>query len=207
MARSQADDIRALEDRLRQRPVVVRAMLKLMQGEGLDEAGAWKRMRRIAMDCEHDHRGDGGSHLPGRTPPEGRYVNNTEGDSDVTTITESFCPLRRVQDLVPGDRRPQVRQAAASRLPWRSPGCTHDYVDSFKDIAATAAPSFITTRSATAKSTHLPEKGGDFWTVDFFKAEMHNLIDHLGIATPIACSASPGAACWVRNSPWTSRRA
>ncbi|SIR31873.1 Two-component response regulator, AmiR/NasT family, consists of REC and RNA-binding antiterminator (ANTAR) domains [Rhizobium sp. RU20A] len=50
MARSQADDIRALEDRLRQRPVVVRAVLKLIQSEGLDEAGAWKRMRRIAMD-------------------------------------------------------------------------------------------------------------------------------------------------------------
>ena len=31
------------------------------------------------------------------------------------------------------------------------------------------------------QSTHLPEKGGDFWTVPFFKAELHNLIDHLGI--------------------------
>ncbi|WP_377294709.1 ANTAR domain-containing response regulator [Rhizobium sp. SG2393] len=50
MARNQANDIRTLEDRLRQRPVVVRAVLKLIQGEGLDEAGAWKRMRRIAMD-------------------------------------------------------------------------------------------------------------------------------------------------------------
>lgn len=50
VARSQADDIRALEDRLRQRPIIVRAMLKLIRSEGLDEAGAWKRMRRIAMD-------------------------------------------------------------------------------------------------------------------------------------------------------------
>ncbi|MCF3641773.1 ANTAR domain-containing protein [Rhizobium sp. TRM95111] len=50
MARSQADDIRALEDRLRQRPIVVRAILKLLQQEGLDEAGAWKRLRKIAMD-------------------------------------------------------------------------------------------------------------------------------------------------------------
>lgn len=50
ITRSQADDIRALEDRLRQRPVVVRAILKLLQQEGFDEAGAWKRLRKIAMD-------------------------------------------------------------------------------------------------------------------------------------------------------------
>ena len=47
---SQADDIRALEDRLRQRPIVVRAILRLLQQDGLDEAGAWKRLRKIAMD-------------------------------------------------------------------------------------------------------------------------------------------------------------
>ncbi|NML76990.1 ANTAR domain-containing protein [Rhizobium sp. S-51] len=50
VTRSQADDIRALEDRLRQRPIVVRAVLKLLQQERLDEAGAWKRLRKIAMD-------------------------------------------------------------------------------------------------------------------------------------------------------------
>lgn len=50
ITRSQADDIRALEDRLRQRPIVVRAVLKLLQQERLDEAGAWKRLRKIAMD-------------------------------------------------------------------------------------------------------------------------------------------------------------
>ncbi len=49
VARAQADDISALEDRLRQRPLVVRAILKLMQQERLDEASAWKRMRKNAM--------------------------------------------------------------------------------------------------------------------------------------------------------------
>lgn len=46
----QADDIRTLEDRLRQRPAVVHAVLKLMQQNRSDEAGAWKRLRKIAMD-------------------------------------------------------------------------------------------------------------------------------------------------------------
>lgn len=73
MARDQADDIRSLEDRLRQRPLVVRAVLKLLQEEGLDEAGAWKHLRKRAMDgggtieaaadaiCRDERRRTGGS--------------------------------------------------------------------------------------------------------------------------------------------------
>ncbi len=47
---AQADDIRALEDRLRQRPIVVRAILHLLQNEGGGEAAAWKRLRSVSMD-------------------------------------------------------------------------------------------------------------------------------------------------------------
>ena len=61
------------------------------------------------------------------------------------------------------------------------PGCTHDYVDSFKDIAETGRAVIHYDQVGNGRSTHLPDKGGDFWTVDFFKAELHNLIDHLGI--------------------------
>ncbi|NML76989.1 proline iminopeptidase-family hydrolase [Rhizobium sp. S-51] len=61
------------------------------------------------------------------------------------------------------------------------PGCTHDYVDSFKDIAATGRAVIHYDQVGNGKSTHLPEKGGDFWTVPFFRTELHNLIDHLGI--------------------------
>jgi len=31
------------------------------------------------------------------------------------------------------------------------------------------------------RSTHMPEKGGDFWTVDLFLEELENLLVHLGI--------------------------
>jgi len=48
-ARTQQDDIRALETRLRCRPVVVRAVLELMQAHGEDETAALKRLRSIAM--------------------------------------------------------------------------------------------------------------------------------------------------------------
>lgn len=49
-ARSHADDIRSLEDRLRQRPIVVRAVLQLMQQGCAGEAAAFKRLRSISMD-------------------------------------------------------------------------------------------------------------------------------------------------------------
>lgn len=61
------------------------------------------------------------------------------------------------------------------------PGCTHDYVDSYKDIAKTGRAVVHYDQIGNGKSTHLPEKGADFWTVDFFKKELHNLIDHLGV--------------------------
>lgn len=61
------------------------------------------------------------------------------------------------------------------------PGCTHDYVDSYKDIAATGRAVIHYDQVGNGKSTHLPDKGGDFWTVDFFVAELNALIDHLGI--------------------------
>ncbi|SON53767.1 L-amino acid amidase [Hartmannibacter diazotrophicus] len=61
------------------------------------------------------------------------------------------------------------------------PGCTHDYVDSFKDLAATGRAVIHYDQIGNGKSTHLPEKGGDFWTPEFFKGELNNLIDHLGV--------------------------
>ncbi|MBP1849179.1 ANTAR domain-containing response regulator [Rhizobium halophytocola] len=48
-ARAQQDDIRSLEVRLRQRPVVVRAVVKLMHEQGDDETAAMRQLRSFAM--------------------------------------------------------------------------------------------------------------------------------------------------------------
>lgn len=63
------------------------------------------------------------------------------------------------------------------------PGCTHDYVDSFKEIAALDGRAVIHyDQLGNGNSTHLPEKGPEFWTVDLFLAELDSLLAHLGIA-------------------------
>jgi len=48
-ARARDEDIRGLEERLRQRPTVVRAVLKLME-DGIDQEAALRRLRTLAMD-------------------------------------------------------------------------------------------------------------------------------------------------------------
>ncbi len=62
------------------------------------------------------------------------------------------------------------------------PGCTHDYVDSFKGITAlTGRPVIHYDQLGNGNSTRLPEKGADFWTVSLFLEEMDTLLRHLGI--------------------------
>jgi L-proline amide hydrolase len=62
------------------------------------------------------------------------------------------------------------------------PGCTHDYVDSFKELAAAGRAVVHYDQLGNGKSTHLRDKGPEFWTVELFLAELDNLLCHLGIA-------------------------
>ena len=52
------------------------------------------------------------------------------------------------------------------------PGCTHDYVDSYKLVADSGRAVIHYDQIGNGKSTHLPDKGGDFWTPEFFVAEL-----------------------------------
>lgn len=62
------------------------------------------------------------------------------------------------------------------------PGCTHDYVDSFKDLSATGRAVVHYDQLGNGRSTHLREKGAEFWTVDLFLGELDRLLAHLDIA-------------------------
>ena len=62
------------------------------------------------------------------------------------------------------------------------PGCTHDYVDSFSDLARDGRAVVHYDQLGNGRSTHLRHHGAEFWTVDLFLAELDNLLSHLGIA-------------------------
>ena len=61
------------------------------------------------------------------------------------------------------------------------PGCTHDYVLSIAEIANTGRPVIHYDQLGSGRSTHLPDKGGDFWTVDLFLEELDTLLAFFGI--------------------------
>ncbi|KAF2756443.1 proline-specific pep [Pseudovirgaria hyperparasitica] len=63
------------------------------------------------------------------------------------------------------------------------PGACHDYLLPLSDIAS-HFPLVFYDQIGNGKSTHLPSKAGDeaFWSVDLFRAELDNLLEHLGIS-------------------------
>jgi L-proline amide hydrolase len=99
----------------------------------------------------------------------------------MVSVVEGYAPFgeHRTWYRVTGDLK--ARKAPLVIL-HGGPGCTHDYVDSFKELAATGRAVVHYDQLGNGKSTHLRDRGPDFWTVDLFLAELGNLLSHLGIA-------------------------
>jgi len=60
------------------------------------------------------------------------------------------------------------------------PGATHDYLLALTDLAGPRAVVHYD-QLGNGRSSHFPERGADFWTVELFVRELHNLVDALGI--------------------------
>jgi len=84
---------------------------------------------------------------------------------------------RVVGDLDPG--------AAGSPAPLvllhGGPGATHDYLLPLTELASHGRAVIFYDQLGNGKSTHLPERGAEFWTVQLFVDELANLLGHLGI--------------------------
>jgi len=61
------------------------------------------------------------------------------------------------------------------------PGATHDYLTPIAELSDTGRAVVLYDQLGNGNSTHFPERGADFWTVDLFVRELANLIDHLGL--------------------------
>jgi L-proline amide hydrolase len=62
------------------------------------------------------------------------------------------------------------------------PGAAHDYALSIAGIAEQGRAVVHYDQLGIGRSTHLPERGADFWTVQLFLDELDNLLAALGIA-------------------------
>jgi len=82
---------------------------------------------------------------------------------------------------ITGDLRPGDAGAPAPLVVLHGgPGATHDYLLSLTDLADRRAVIHYD-QIGNGRSTHYPDRGADFWTVDLFVRELHNLVDVLGI--------------------------
>ena len=62
------------------------------------------------------------------------------------------------------------------------PGAAHDYIDRFARLADTGRAVVHYDQLGIGRSTHLRDRGADFWRVELFLEELDNLLAHLGIA-------------------------
>jgi L-proline amide hydrolase len=61
------------------------------------------------------------------------------------------------------------------------PGATHDYLLSMTDLAAGGRAVVFYDQTGNGRSTHFPDRGADYYTVDLFARELTSLVDHLSI--------------------------
>lgn len=101
----------------------------------------------------------------------------------MTSITqeEGYVPFRdyktwyRITGSLDSEKLPLV-------VAHGGPGCTHDYVDAFKDLSTLDGRAVIHyDQLGNGNSTRLTDKGSDFWTVELFLEELDTLLKHLGI--------------------------
>jgi L-proline amide hydrolase len=99
-------------------------------------------------------------------------------------VSEGTVPFGEAETWyrVSGDLRPGDADAPAPLVVLHGgPGATHDYLLSLADLAESRAVIHYD-QLGNGRSTHYPERGADFWTVDLFVRELHNLVAALGIA-------------------------
>jgi L-proline amide hydrolase len=61
------------------------------------------------------------------------------------------------------------------------PGATHDYLDAMRGLAADGRAVVQYDQLGNGRSTHLRDRGADFWTVELFCDELGNLLAALGL--------------------------
>jgi L-proline amide hydrolase len=62
------------------------------------------------------------------------------------------------------------------------PGASHDYLDAMRGLAADGRAVVQYDQLGNGRSTHLRDRGADFWTVQLFCEELDNLLAALGLA-------------------------
>jgi L-proline amide hydrolase len=102
-------------------------------------------------------------------PIEERTVRWHTGDIDVQT----WCQVVRPVDGGP---------AAPLVVLHGGPGATHDYLANLAALADRGRTVVLYDQVGNGRSTHLPDRGAEFWTVELFRLELQTVIRELGFS-------------------------
>jgi L-proline amide hydrolase len=96
------------------------------------------------------------------------------------TTTEGLAPFYEYETWyrITGDVHSGVTPLVVAH---GGPGCSHDYLDSLVSLARRGRAVIHYDQLGGGRSTLLPNRGADFWTVDLFLDELSNLLNALGI--------------------------
>ena len=84
---------------------------------------------------------------------------------------------------VVGDVNDHPQRPAPVVILHGGPGATHDYLANLAALTDVDGRAVVLyDQLGNGRSTHLPERGAEFWTVDLFVRELQTLVEHLGIA-------------------------
>jgi L-proline amide hydrolase len=99
---------------------------------------------------------------------------------ETTTLTPGYAPFGewRTWYRITGDLHSGATPLVVAH---GGPGCSHDYVLALARIADSGRPVVHYDQLGGGRSTHLPERGADFWTVALFLDELENLLRFLDI--------------------------
>src|SRR3954447_22662185 len=101
-----------------------------------------------------------------------------------TATTEGYADFDgfRTWYRIDGDLRPGDPDVPAPLVVLHGgPGATHEYLLALTDLAHDGRAVVLYDQLGNGRSTHLPERGATFWTVELFVRELHNLVEALGI--------------------------
>jgi L-proline amide hydrolase len=103
----------------------------------------------------------------------------------VTAVHEGVVPFTLDDVKAETWYRLTTSDGGEGRLPLvvlhGGPGATHDYLLSIADLAAGGRPVVHYDQLGNGRSSHFPDRGADFWTVELFVRELHNLVASLGL--------------------------
>ena len=108
-------------------------------------------------------------------------MQSTEDTVDFTVRYDGRDETHQTWYRAVGDWPPSPPGPAPLVAVHGGPGAAHDYLLSLADLAVDGRAVVFYDQIGNGRSSHLPDRGADFWTVDLFVKELHNLVDALDL--------------------------